>query len=81
MSRDRTKEILTLHGELAALMGDERFDDGRRKGPELRSLLVAYFWAGFDRVGKRFIDGQRAVIQAAHDDVKPGRPRRWSVPR
>jgi hypothetical protein len=56
---DNTKRILRLHTNLARVMADNRFEDGRRKGPELRQLVIAYTWARFeipgpddDQVGK-----------------------------
>jgi hypothetical protein len=45
---DNTKRILKLHAYLDRVMADERFADGRPKGPELRHLIVAYYWSRFE---------------------------------
>jgi hypothetical protein len=45
---DNTKRILRLHTDLNRVMTDERFDDGRQRGHELRSFIVAYYWARFE---------------------------------
>lgn len=45
---DNTKRILRLHTDLSRVLADERFDDGRPKGHELRGLIIAYYWARFE---------------------------------
>lgn len=45
---DNTKAVLRLHTQLARVMADGRFSDGRRKGAELRAFIIAYHWARFE---------------------------------
>jgi len=45
---DDTKRILRLHTNIARLMTDDRFLDGREHGLELRSFVMSWWWSGFE---------------------------------
>lgn len=53
MSADQTKRILRLHTNLAGVMADKRFSDGRRMGTEVRAFIIAVLWARFDEPDKQ----------------------------
>lgn len=73
-TRDNTKQILRLHTDLARVMADERFDDGRHKGYELRSFIVAYRWARFEGGDHETIWARTKVLAGltAHGDNLTG---------
>jgi len=45
---NNVKAKLALHDRIARVMADERFHDGRSHGHDLRSFIVAHYWARFE---------------------------------
>jgi hypothetical protein len=70
---DRTRDKLKLHTKLERIMADKRFEDGRSKGPELRALLIAYFWCQFD-FSDRDARWQRTLELCGLTNERSGKP-------
>lgn len=61
---DDTGAVLALHAQLARVMGDARFGDGREMGPELRQFLLGWCWAQFEEPVDRMAAWKRCLTLA-----------------
>lgn len=65
---DNTKAILKLHTGLARLNADERFDDGRPGGPQIRAFINGWYWANFEGIRGGKERAARACVLAGVKD-------------
>jgi hypothetical protein len=71
----RVKESLALSGKLERLWADDRFNDGRERGHELREFITAYWVAVYRVGGKEAFD--ETLRRLAHANYDPEGRHAW----